>query len=134
MVTKTSPSQELALVIEAVRLRAELALLVMLDQGFGYADPRLPAETYLRDDDARSRVFRLGLRPIGAHAEAAEKVAAQIAEVDSKDSRRPALDGLAERFGLDEGERAIFAVCAAYELDRVTRTQGVESTRPRACA
>ena len=134
MVTKTSPSQELALVIEAVRLRAELALLVMLDQGFGYADPRLPAETYLRDDDARSRVFRLGLRPIGAHAEAAEKVAAQIAEVDSKDSRSPALDGLAERFGLDEGERAIFAVCAAYELDRVTRTQGVESTRPRACA
>jgi len=116
----TTPASEITRTVTRVRLRAELALLVMLNEGFGYADPRLPAETYLRDDDARSRVFRLGIKPQGSHAQAAQSVATALAELGDDDDE--ALAALRTRFALSPAELAVFSVCAAYELDRDVRS------------
>jgi len=111
-----APCESLDSTVRLIRLRAELALLVMLDHGFGYADPRLPAETYLRDDDARERLFRAGLKPKGTHTDSARAVAERIAELEPLSYGD--LEALGRRLALAPSELAVLAIVVAYELDR----------------
>ncbi|MCW5806194.1 MAG: hypothetical protein KIT31_27765, partial [Deltaproteobacteria bacterium] len=93
--------------VDEIRLRAEAALYRRLDAGSGFADPRVPAQIYLRDEGARARLAAGTLRPRGTHAKAAAAAMAAIAEVRAGTASRPAADerggdGTASRPAADE--------------------------------
>lgn len=122
--TETRDQQEspLALPVALVRLQAEAALIRRMNAGYGFADARIPAEVYLRDDAARERMSRSSLRPQDSHIGQAKELAQALADVRSALAARPdPLAVLSDRFGLDDGERALLTIAIAYELDADAR-------------
>ncbi|CAN5874335.1 ATP-binding protein [soil metagenome] len=111
---------ELAALTHQVRLHAEAALLRRLNAGAGFADPRIPAQIYLRDPDALARLAGGTLRPQGTHRAAAAAVDLLIDDVEA-----PAASGriasVRARIGLDEAASGILAAAIAYALDNDTR-------------
>jgi hypothetical protein len=111
---------ELAALTHQVRLHAEAALLRRLNAGAGFADPRIPAQIYLRDPDALARLAGGTLRPQGTHRAAAAAVDILIDEIQA-----PAASGriasVRARLGLDEAASGILAAAIAYALDNDTR-------------
>src|SRR5690606_23040453 len=105
-----------------VRLYAEAALVHRFNAGYGFADVRIPAEVYLWDESPRQRLTRDSLRPQGTHLAQAEEIDQAIGNAYATlDGYESPLTLLSERFGLDEGERALLGITLAYELDRDVR-------------
>ncbi len=112
----------LAAVVAEVRLHAEAALLRRLDAGAGFADPRIPAQIYLRDAASNARLAGGTLRPRGTHAKALEEVEALIARgVSAASTAGSRLDVARERLGLDAAAGGILAAALAYALCLDTR-------------
>jgi hypothetical protein len=107
----------LAAVIGEVRLHAEAALVRRLNAGTGFADPRAPAQIYLRDEAALARIAGGTLRPRGTHEKAAEELARAIAEASAHDSRDSRLGVVAQRLGIDAAGGGLLACALAYALD-----------------
>jgi hypothetical protein len=102
--------------IAEIRLRAEAALYRRLDAGSGFADPRVPAQIYLRDPGARERLGAGTLRPRGTHKKALEAATAAIAEARAA-GRVERVDLLGRRLGLDGVSLALAVAAAAYAID-----------------
>jgi hypothetical protein len=116
-------------IVAQVRLHAEAALLRRLDAGAGFADPRIPAQIYLRDEDALARIAGGTLRPRGTH----RKAAAQLSEVlaaTEVDARATRFGTLANRLGLDPVAGGIVVAALAYAIDLDTR-ELVHALSPR---
>lgn len=114
--------RDLGLHIELARLWAEAALVTRLNNGYGFADARIPAEVYLRDDDARERISRNSLRPRDSHLLQAQELARAIEQTTrALDSHTSSFSSLCERFHLRPAERALLTIALAYALDRDTR-------------
>ncbi len=107
-----------AAVIRAMRLRAEAALARRLDAGSGFADPRVPAQIYLRDAAAQKRIAGGTLRPQGTHRDAIAELAREVA-VEAAEP--PRLATLVSRMGLDPTARELLVLALAYALDLDTR-------------
>ncbi|MCG8418581.1 MAG: ATP-binding protein [Proteobacteria bacterium] len=108
--------------LKLVRLRAEAALVRRLNAGYGFADARIPAEVYLRDDAARERMSRDSLRPQASHAAQYGEITAAIADATTAaQSALSPLTELCKRFALDAAEQALVGVAVAYELDADVR-------------
>lgn len=117
-----SPESALAPHIDAVRLHAEAALVRRFNAGYGFADARIAAETYLHHPETRERMARDALRPQDTHADQAAEIEQALARArDALADHASPLTVLAGRFGLDAAERALLAVAVAYELDRDVR-------------
>src|SRR5580692_6567945 len=106
--------------VAEVRAHAEVALLRRLDAGAGFADARLAAQIYLRDEAALARVAGGTLRPRGTHSRALTELehtlAARSAHVDGTP-----LATLLARTRLDEPARGLVAIALAYATDLDTR-------------
>jgi hypothetical protein len=125
----------LAILVRRVRLRAEAALLRRLNAGYGFSDPRAPAEMFLRDPAARQRLSRDPLRPRDTHRDELAAAVQAIAEADAEAVEvRSRLDELCDRLAVRPAERALLEVLAAYELDVDTRAlcHALAGGRPRA--
>ena len=109
-----------ASLVAATRLRAERALLVRLNRGAGFADPRAPTQVYLRDDAASARLGQLALRPNDTHRKAAAAVDAALAAVEAAAPPSP-LAPLVARAGLTAAEAALIAIAIAAAIDDDTR-------------
>ena len=109
-----------ASLVAATRLRAERALLVRLNRGAGFADPRAPTQVYLRDDAASARLGQLALRPNDTHRKAAAAVDAALAAVEAAAPPSP-LVPLVARAGLTAAEAALIAIAIAAAIDDDTR-------------
>lgn len=109
--------------IALVRLRAELALVTRLNAGYGFADGRVPGETYLSDAAARERLSRSALRPQDTHADQHQELTAAVTAAEDAwpDDGTP-LTVLCDRFDLDAGERALLEIVICYQLDRDVRS------------
>jgi len=118
----SSPDHALEPHLRFVRLRAEAALVRRLNAGYGFSDPRLPAQLYLRDDAARERLGRDALRPRDTHEDQAVEIEEQAADVAAQlEVHASPLVDLFDRFRLSPPERALLAIAVAYELDRDVR-------------
>ena len=107
---------------ELIRLRAELALVQRMNAGYGFADRRIPAEVYLRDDAARERLGRSALRPKDTHADQRAEIEAALEAAEASwPEDGTGLTLLCDRFGLDAGERALLEIAVCYQLDRDSR-------------
>jgi ATPase family associated with various cellular activities (AAA) len=121
-VVARTPEEALAPHVTLVRLYAEAALVRRFNAGYGFADARIPAEVFLWDDPARERLVRDSLRPQGTHLAQAEEIDHAIGNAYATlDSYESPLTLLAERFGLDEAERALLDITLAYDIDRDVR-------------
>ena len=104
--------------VELVRLRAEAALLRRLNAGYGFADSRIPAEVFLRDEAARKRLGNSPLRPRETHAAASAEledlIAPAQAELERSDSR---LASLIRRLELSPAEAWLVSATTAYAVD-----------------
>jgi hypothetical protein len=109
-------TDELATVIDDMRLRAQAALLRRLDAGSGFADPRVPAQIYLRDAEALARLAGGTLRPQGTHRRALDELERAIGEREPKVAGTRLGIAIA-RLGLGEAEAALLALALAYALD-----------------
>jgi hypothetical protein len=109
---------ELDALVGEIRLLAEAALLRRLNAGSGFADPRVPAQIYLRDEAALARLAGGTLRPQGTHTKAAAEVATAIGGLKAG---LPRLDRMVERLAIDPAGRCILAIAVAYALDLDTR-------------
>ena len=109
-----------ASLVAATRLRAERALLVRLNRGAGFADPRAPTQVYLRDDAASARLGQLALRPNDTHRKAAAAVDAALPAVEAAAPPSP-LAPLVARAGLTAAEAALIAIAIAAAIDDDTR-------------
>ena len=109
-----------ASLVAATRLRAERALLVRLNRGAGFADPRAPTQVYLRDDATSARLGQLALRPNDTHRKAAAAVDAALAAVEAAAPPSP-LVPLVARAGLTAAEAALIAIAIAAAIDDDTR-------------
>lgn len=115
-------SPTLATSLKLIRLQAEAALIRRMNAGYGFADARIPAEVYLRDERARERMSRASLRPQDSHAAQAQELARAIAEARAAlDRDESPLMALCARFRLRAPERALLTIAIAYELDADTR-------------
>jgi len=123
-------------VVAELRLHAEAALLRRLNAGSGFADPRSPAQIYLRDPAALARITGGTLRPQGTHTKAGAEVEAEIQEASARsaklvasadDSRMAILCG---RLGIGAVPSGLVALALAYALDLDTR-ELVHALAPR---
>ncbi|MCE9579283.1 MAG: hypothetical protein K8W52_39530, partial [Deltaproteobacteria bacterium] len=105
---------ELAERVARIRLAAEAALYLRLNAGAGFAEARLPAQTYLRDAAASARLARGTLRPEGTHRKALAEVQAALAVPSPPVAR---LAQLAARLGLEPIDLALIEVVIAHALD-----------------
>jgi ATPase family protein associated with various cellular activities (AAA) len=112
------PAAPYASLVREVRLRAEAALLRRLNAGSGFADPRIPAQIYLRDEWALARLAGGTLRPQHTHARAAEEITAELGKRDALPQR---LGLAALRLGLDAVATSLVAVAFGYAIDLDTR-------------
>lgn len=112
---------ELADLVTLVRRYAEGALLRRLNAGSGFADPRVPAQIYLRDEAALARVAGGTLRPQGTHAKAADELARAIAAGQARVGAPSRFATLTARLGLDATGSGVALVAIAYALDLDTR-------------
>ena len=118
----STDNPDIASSIALVRLRAEAALVRRMNAGYGFADARIPAEVFLRDEQARERMGRNSLRPQDSHLAQAQELSRAIAEAEAAlEGREDPLTLLGQRFQLDRAEQALLSIAIAYELDRDTR-------------
>ncbi|MDB4962456.1 MAG: ATPase central domain protein [Myxococcales bacterium] len=116
-------THDLDAIITEIRLYAEAALVRRLNAGSGFADPRIPAQIYLRDEAALARLAGGTLRPTGTHKRAEIALLHQIdaATVSDDDARATRVGVMTARLGLDPVAGGILAVAVAYALDLDTR-------------
>ena len=107
-------------IVRELRLHAEHALLRRLDAGSGFADPRVPAQIYLRDTAANARIAGGTLRPEHTHGKALAEIGAALdaAHVEIAGTR---LGTLIDRLGLDDASAALVGLAFAYAVDLDTR-------------
>ncbi len=101
-----------------IRRRAEAALLRRLNAGSGFADPRVPSQIYLRDDEALARLAGGTLRPQNTHRKAAAELAATLPVAPA---HPPRLATLVARTALDADAAALVATALVYAIDLDTR-------------
>lgn len=103
--------------IRLVRLRAQRAVLVRLDAGYGFSDWRSPSEVWLHDPAARQWMGPDPLRPKGTHRASLSALDEEIATTLAELNRADTPHGLGERFGLDEAEVEVLFAAIGYALD-----------------
>ena len=114
-------TRPLASIIAEVRLHAEAALIRRLNAGSGFADPRVPAQIYLRDEAALARLAGGTLRPRETHVKAAAELDRAIALASQHDASATRLGLMTARMGLDPVAGGLLVACLAYALDLDTR-------------
>ena len=120
MADPTAPlaADPLATITVDIRRRAEAALLRRLNAGSGFADPRVPSQIYLRDDEALARLAGGTLRPQNTHRKAAAELAATLPAAPPAPAR---LATLVARTALDADAAALVATALVYAIDLDTR-------------
>lgn len=127
-----SPERALEPHIRLARLRAEAALVRRLNAGYGFADPSLPAQLFLRDEAARERLGRDPLRPRDTHEEQASELEEEIADLAARlEVHASPLADLVDGFRLSPAESALLGIAVAYELDRDVRELAHALAAPR---